>query len=320
MRVDFETRLKIFFALIIAGIIGIAAFTYQFYQSVRKVNTALAHSNQLHSLSQSLLVDIQDLELNSRAYGLSADSSYIPQYQQARRSLATHLNQIKSLTRTNAEFQNRLETLTILINQKIAYTDRLIEVTNQEGIAGASMFFKTGPADDLMQHMRFTLKTIYSKEGQLQREQNYSNELQMLNLRYTYYALLIMLLAAVGLIAYFTIYQTRIRRLREWKLLERERQLDNKVRESLRELERQYAALKEIGEIQSHQVRAPIATILGLINLFNFRELSDPNNRDILLKLKAATEDFDKVIEQIVKLTNEIDGNPDPATINEPRV
>ena len=29
MRVDFETRLKIFFALIISGIIGIAAFTYQ---------------------------------------------------------------------------------------------------------------------------------------------------------------------------------------------------------------------------------------------------------------------------------------------------
>ena len=315
MRVDFETRLKIFFMLIIAGIIGIAAFTYQFYQSVRKVNAALAHSNHLHSLSQSLLVDIQDLELNSRAYGLSADSNYIPQYQQARKSLAMHLGQIRELTRTNAEFQNRLGTLTILINQKIAYTDRLIEVTNHEGIAGASMFFKTGPADDLMQHMRFTLKTIYSKEGQMLRERQYSNELQMLNLRYTYYALLIMLLVAVGLIAYFTIYQTRIRRLREWKLLERERLLDKKVRESLMELSRQHAALKEIGEIQSHQVRAPIATILGLVNLFNFKEPADPNNKDILLKLKTATEDFDKVIEQIVKLTNEIEGQSDPQDI-----
>jgi signal transduction histidine kinase len=120
--------------------------------------------------------------------------------------------------------------------------------------------------------------------------------------------LLIALLVAVGIIGYFTVYQTRLRRIRERKLRQSEQQLEKRVSESLDEIGKQYAALREIAEMQSHQVRAPIATILGLINLLNFKDPSDPNNADILIKLKAATEAFDQVIRQIVKMTNEIEG------------
>ena len=87
MRVNFETRLKIFFILIIIGIIGIAVFTNHYYQSVKHANSAFFHSNQLHSLSQALLIDVQDLEVTSTAYALSADSSHIPRYQLARTSM-----------------------------------------------------------------------------------------------------------------------------------------------------------------------------------------------------------------------------------------
>jgi CHASE3 domain sensor protein len=306
MRVNFETRLKIFFVLIIAGIIGIALFTYQYFQSVKQLNSALSRSNQLHSLSQSLLIDLQDLELHTRAFALSADSNYLAQYQLAKSTLHNHLEQISNLTRENTEFQRRLHTLTILINQKIVYTNDLIEVTNRDGITGGAIFFKTSPASDLMQDLRFTLKTIQSKEDHMLKQRNREYELQLLNLRYTYYGLLVSLLAAVCIIGYFTIYQTRLRKIRERKLRESERRLDRRVKESLDEIEKQYEALREIAEIQSHQVRAPVATILGLINLFNFKNPADPNNQDILQKLKTSTEAFDKVIEEIVKMTNEI--------------
>ena len=306
MRVNFETRLKIFFILIIIGIIGIAVFTNHYYQSVKHANSALFHSNQLHSLSQALLIDVQDLEVTSTAYALSGDSSYLPRYQLARNSTYNHLSQFSGRAREHAEIQSRLSTLSILINQKLAQTDKLITIATDSGSAKAAVFFNSSPGDDLLQHMRFTLATIQSREGRILKQQNRDYAMQLLNLRYTYYGLLISLLAGVCIIGYFTIYHTRRRKIRERKLLENERRLDQRVKESLDEIEKQYDALREIAEIQSHQVRAPVATILGLIDLFNFKDPADPGNHDILVKLKAATETFDKVIEEVVKMTNEI--------------
>ena len=73
-------------------------------------------------------------------------------------------------------------------------------------------------------------------------------------------------------------------------------------------LRKQYKALFEIASLQSHQVRGPIASILGLINLFNFDDPSDPMNTDIIRNLQEATLAFDQVIYSIVEKTNEIKG------------
>ena len=65
--------------------------------------------------------------------------------------------------------------------------------------------------------------------------------------------------------------------------------------------------LLEIAVMQSHQVRAPIATILGLINLFNFNDPNDPANTEVLAMLKKAVKSFDDIIRNIVKMTYEIE-------------
>jgi PAS domain S-box-containing protein len=65
--------------------------------------------------------------------------------------------------------------------------------------------------------------------------------------------------------------------------------------------------LSQIASMQSHQVRAPIASIMGLINLFNFDDLENPLNSEILLKLKDASVNFDKIIREIIVSTSRIE-------------
>jgi CHASE3 domain sensor protein len=307
MKFNFETRLKVFFIIIIAGIIGIAVFTFNYYQSVNRVTQALSESNQLHNMSQALLMDIQELELNTRAYILTADSAYLGHYEEAKTNLLSHLDQINTLTRDNPTFQRRIRTLSILVKQKLVYTKELINQRDSSGVDLAIKSFQAGPANDLNEHMRFTIKTIESEEDHLFKKRNQDYTSQFLNLRYTYYALLISLLIAVSIIGYFTIYQTQLRKIREERLKQSEKMLDLRVKKSMLEIKKQYEALREIAEIQSHQVRAPIATILGLIGLFNTDDPTDPINAEVLQRLKSATESFDDVIEQIVKMTNEIE-------------
>lgn len=77
-------------------------------------------------------------------------------------------------------------------------------------------------------------------------------------------------------------------------------------RRSEEKLKVQYKKLMEIAILQSHQVRAPIANILGLVSLIKVDGVRDPDNYEIIEKLKASTLMFDDVIRKIVSNTNEI--------------
>lgn len=75
---------------------------------------------------------------------------------------------------------------------------------------------------------------------------------------------------------------------------------------AVEKLKTQNAKLVEIVFLQSHQVRAPIVNIFGLINMFNFDNPNDPANSEVLINLKKTTKDFDNIIREIVKKTEEI--------------
>jgi GAF domain-containing protein len=66
------------------------------------------------------------------------------------------------------------------------------------------------------------------------------------------------------------------------------------------ELISQNKKLGEIAFLQAHQVRAPIANILGLANLFNFDNPSDPVNAKVLTNLRSAVETMDGIVKEIV--------------------
>ena len=71
-------------------------------------------------------------------------------------------------------------------------------------------------------------------------------------------------------------------------------------------LRSQNEKLFEIAYMQSHQVRAPIATILGLISLIDLDKQPHSFNAEAIRKLEEAAISFDDVIREIVQKTNEI--------------
>lgn len=63
----------------------------------------------------------------------------------------------------------------------------------------------------------------------------------------------------------------------------------------------------EIAFLQSHQMRVPVVHILGLYNLFNFEDPSDPINVETLSLLKESAESLDKIIREIAQKILEIE-------------
>lgn len=67
----------------------------------------------------------------------------------------------------------------------------------------------------------------------------------------------------------------------------------------IQKIQLQNQKLKDIAWIQSHKVRSPVATIMGLIQLFNKEDMTDPVNQQVLEGLEEAALNLDEVIKEI---------------------
>src|SRR5690606_32897190 len=74
-------------------------------------------------------------------------------------------------------------------------------------------------------------------------------------------------------------------------------------RESSQVIQEQHETLKKIAWIQSHKVRGPLASILGLVSLCNKNQPDDPLNFQIVDMLQEAALELDQVIHEVVKNT-----------------
>ncbi len=97
----------------------------------------------------------------------------------------------------------------------------------------------------------------------------------------------------------FTITPKILRALHEVEEL-REKRIINE------ELIHQNERLREIALLQSHQIRVPVAQILGLFDLFKFEQPAHPINAEILGMLKVIAESLDGVISEIVLKTSQL--------------
>jgi PAS domain S-box-containing protein len=68
-------------------------------------------------------------------------------------------------------------------------------------------------------------------------------------------------------------------------------------------IEKQNERLKQIAWIQSHELRAPVANIIGLVSLVNETDPADPENRALLSSLKEATLKLDDIVRRITEQT-----------------
>lgn len=76
-------------------------------------------------------------------------------------------------------------------------------------------------------------------------------------------------------------------------------------KETLSHLENKNKQLERIAWEQSHLVRAPLARIMGLINLFNNELVTEAERINFLKYLQVSAEELDAVIRAIVLKTNE---------------
>jgi PAS domain S-box-containing protein len=109
-------------------------------------------------------------------------------------------------------------------------------------------------------------------------------------------------------LATFAVYYTNQREPKpeELKMIERTVNILRVLIENQRNhdhMKDQNKRLHEIATVSSHDVRRPVASILGLISLFDRDNLENPLNKEIINHLDDVTRELDEVIHNIVEKT-----------------
>lgn len=79
-------------------------------------------------------------------------------------------------------------------------------------------------------------------------------------------------------------------------------------RRQITEIQRQNKLLKEIAWEQSHVVRAPLARLKGLLNLFDLQDFEEMDRKEILRNIHSSADELDDIVRSIVTRTEQISG------------
>jgi len=115
------------------------------------------------------------------------------------------------------------------------------------------------------------------------------------------YTIGVMLMVLIILIVFKSLHSYRLvnRKLRR----EQEEHLRH-ISQQIDHIKKQSALLDEIAHMQSHNVRGPVATILGLVQMFNFEDYSDPTNEVVIKGIGDLAQELDTAIQEVIKKEN----------------
>ncbi|OJW83390.1 MAG: hypothetical protein BGO69_00410 [Bacteroidetes bacterium 46-16] len=144
-------------------------------------------------------------------------------------------------------------------------------------------------------------KDLLLKDKQLQIQKLKISEKR--NESILYIISIILLVVLVG-IALKSIHSYR----RSNKLLaqERDRHL-TLIEEQIKHIKIRNEVLEEIAHMQAHDIRGPVATILGLSRSFNYENIEDPDNQTVIKGIADVAEKLDDVVKEIIRKKNTLD-------------
>jgi len=105
---------------------------------------------------------------------------------------------------------------------------------------------------------------------------------------------------ALVLLLSFFIYRNYNTQKKYNALLKKEKQ------SHLAQISAQDTVLSDIAHIQSHFVRGPIATIIGLLQFYNHEDPTDPVNKEVIEGITTSIEKLDNVVKEMVAKENKL--------------
>lgn len=201
MALSFEHRIQIGFGIGVAIIITVGAVALRSSSATLESAEWVAHTLDARSALAQALASLVRAESGVRGFEISGDTALLREYDTARRNVTDLTGRLRTLMADNPVQQRRLDSLDVLIPQRIELRRQVLEARRMRGLAAAEVM-RTGRVAELMEQIRGLVARMEDEETQLLAARSASlraraNETRVAVLGGTALALVLALIAGV---------------------------------------------------------------------------------------------------------------------------
>jgi len=224
MKFSFRNNILLFFSILSIGVILLGIGTAKNNAKYKDTVYWVEHTQQVLYETEQLLSSASDMESSMRGYALTNNAAFLSPFIDTKNILLIHLQKLKALTKDNTRQQVRIDTLSHLIQKKIAFSNAVVQTRKEMGFYASKDLIMSGMERIDMNSIQKTLTAIQEEENQLLKMRKNENENSNQNLGITFRALLIAIVLAL-LIASVVVWNNENARRKAEKLLNENQKL-----------------------------------------------------------------------------------------------
>jgi len=301
MGANIRQKLIIFSLIVLAGngVLGYAV--YESNQRLSYSEEWVHHTEQVIFESGNILSTAKDIETASRGFVITNDSTFLKPLYPAEKTAFTDIKQLKGLTSDSPKQQIRVDSLEFYMHKLLDFSSKTIELRTVHGLTAAIAYTSGKQGKHYNDRIRQIISTIQQTENILlclRRHANGHSQRAFKQLsRIVFFSMVgFTVLLLILLNKYLLQNKEKEKRTIELAIANEERT------KMVGDLMLRNIDLEQFAYIISHNLRAPVANIIGASAVLNDPELNLADKETLISGINVSVMRLDEVVKDLNRI------------------
>ncbi|MCD0486875.1 CHASE3 domain-containing protein [Pedobacter sp. MC2016-14] len=271
-------------------ILLLVCLLFSSYHAMKRVDQRekwVKHGNEVLIHTSRLLFNSGQSAMHARYYMLTSRPESLSAVKKSDQATLKELDTVKFLTRDNAEINYLLDSISLYVQRRIEYSRRLIRTTETQGMLAGIQIVRSGQGRYNAEQCSRYVNLVEQNESDLMelRKADSADATFLMNICFAVTGAFILTMVVMLLLRFKSEAKSRNN-----LYLEREQIITDLVRRN--------AVLEKFRYFVSHNLRVPVANIIGLTDLLN--DLPPDQQEEIICKLNSAAGNLDQMVKDLM--------------------
>ncbi|MCD9018878.1 sensor histidine kinase [Parachryseolinea silvisoli] len=272
-KIRFEQKLIAGFVASISLLTVISVLSIFYIGRLTDTTKSVEHARNVLSEAEQTLSFVKDIESGGRGYLITQDSSYLEHFMLARSNIHTNIRKLKELTQGRASLETILDSLSVYIDKRIAFTAKLITTRNENGFEAAQRLVLTKNGNRITDKIRHLITSIQRDETNLLTQRQKENAKSSRDFNNAFGILLVSMVALLTIV-FFTVWINFSARTRaEKELMQVNRELEKNINQ-VKESKEKFSRIFDVNPVGISISRLPAGTMIdvnaSLLKMYGF--------------------------------------------------
>jgi PAS domain S-box-containing protein len=272
-KIRFEQKLIAGFVASIILLTVISVLSIFYIDRLTDTTKSVEHARNVLREAEQAMSFVKDIESGGRGYLITHDSSSLEQFEVAKNNIYGTVRKLKELARGGALQETTLDSLSVYIDKRIAFSTKLITARNENGFEAAQRLVMTKNGNRITAKIKDLITSIQGDETNLLTQRQKENAKSSRDFNNAFGTLLVSMVALLTIV-FFTVWINFSARVRvERELLQVNRELEKNINQ-VKESEEKFSKIFDVNPVGISISKLPSGTMIdvnkSLLKMYGF--------------------------------------------------